>query len=92
MAYLEKSKGSDLYHPIIDFLNGSNLRYALTHCPLVVYDSLVRQFWATTTERTLEGRPQEIVATIDGKEFVVSESSVRAGLQLNDWDGLLKFT
>ncbi|GJS21974.1 hypothetical protein Tco_0450606 [Tanacetum coccineum] len=43
-AYLEKSQGSEGYHQILDFLNGSSLRYALTHCPPIVYDSLVRQF------------------------------------------------
>lgn len=62
----------------------------MTHCPPIVYDSLVRQLWATAKKRTIAGRPQEIVATIDGKEFVVYESSVRASLQLNDGDGLLK--
>jgi hypothetical protein len=31
------------------------------------------------------------VATIDGQEYIIFEFSVRAGLQLNDEGGLLKF-
>ncbi|GJY53489.1 hypothetical protein Tco_0445153 [Tanacetum coccineum] len=84
VAYLEKSKGSEEYHQILDFLNGSTLRYALTHCPPIVYDSLVRQFWASATVRSLEDRSQEIVATIDGNEVIVTESSIRTQLRLDD--------
>nr|GEZ02206.1 hypothetical protein [Tanacetum cinerariifolium] len=40
--------------------------YALTHRPTMVFDSLVKQFWATTTVRTLEAGPSDIIATIDG--------------------------
>nr|GEX19613.1 JmjC domain-containing protein [Tanacetum cinerariifolium] len=42
--------------------------YALTHRPSVVFDSLVKQFWATATAtvRTLEAGPSDIIATIDG--------------------------
>nr|GFA31423.1 putative ribonuclease H-like domain-containing protein [Tanacetum cinerariifolium] len=46
----------------------SHIRYALTHHPPIVFDSLVKQFWATATVRTLEARPSEIIATIDGNE------------------------
>ncbi|GJX16508.1 putative ribonuclease H-like domain-containing protein, partial [Tanacetum coccineum] len=37
---------------IVDFLRGSNLRYALTTNPSI-YDSLVKQFWQTATVNTL---------------------------------------
>ncbi|GJX43086.1 hypothetical protein Tco_0259762, partial [Tanacetum coccineum] len=91
-AYLEKSQGSEGYHQILDFLNGSSLRYALTHCPPIVYDSLVRQFWASATVRSLEDGFQELVATVDGNEIVVNESSIRTHLQLDDKGGLYVFT
>ncbi|GKD64822.1 hypothetical protein Tco_1306930, partial [Tanacetum coccineum] len=91
-AYLEKSQGSEGYHQILDFLNGSSLRYALTHCPPIVYDSLVRQFWASATVRSLEDGFQELVATVDGNEIVVNESSIRTHLQLDDEGGLYVFT
>ncbi|GJU74151.1 putative ribonuclease H-like domain-containing protein [Tanacetum coccineum] len=88
VAFLEKAKGSADYHQILDFLNGSHLRYALTHCPPITFDSLVKQFWTSAMVRTLEGRPQDIVATIDGNEVVVTESSYRTQLQLKDEGGL----
>nr|GEV75466.1 hypothetical protein [Tanacetum cinerariifolium] len=73
-------------------LDWSHIRYALTHHPPIVFDSLVKQFWATTTVRTLEAGPSKIIATIDGNEVVVSESLIRTHLQLNDANGLYEFT
>nr|GEW75988.1 hypothetical protein [Tanacetum cinerariifolium] len=68
VAYLEKRKGWEAYEQILDFLNRSHIRYALTHHPPIVFDSLVKQFWTTATVRTLEVGPSEIIATIDGNE------------------------
>nr|GEV62473.1 Gag-Pol polyprotein [Tanacetum cinerariifolium] len=70
----------------------SHIRYALTHHPPIVFDSLVKQFWATATVRTLEAGPSEIIATIAGNEVVVTESLIRIQLQLNDANGLYEFT
>nr|GEW90201.1 hypothetical protein [Tanacetum cinerariifolium] len=53
VGYLLKPTGSDDYHQIIDFLRASHIRYALTHNP-IIFDSLVKQFWFTTTLRTPE--------------------------------------
>nr|GEV12458.1 hypothetical protein [Tanacetum cinerariifolium] len=47
---------------------------------------------ATTSVRTLEAGPSEIIATIDGNEVVVTESLIRTQLQLNDANGLYEFT
>nr|GEZ08789.1 hypothetical protein [Tanacetum cinerariifolium] len=66
--------------------------YALTHRPTIVFDSLVKQFWATATVRTLEAGPSDIITTIDGNEVVVSESLIRTQLQLDDVNGLYEFT
>nr|GEX91921.1 xylulose kinase-1 [Tanacetum cinerariifolium] len=91
VAYLEQGKGWEAYEQILDFLNRSHIRYALTHRPPIVFDSLVKQFWATATVRTLEAGPLEIIATIDGNEVVVTESLIRTQLQLNDANGLYEF-
>nr|GEX17141.1 ribonuclease H-like domain, reverse transcriptase, RNA-dependent DNA polymerase [Tanacetum cinerariifolium] len=85
-------KGWEAYEQILDFLNRSYIRYALTHHPPIVFDSLVKQFWSTATVRTLEAGPSEIIATIDGNEVVVTESLIRTQLQLNDEIGLSEFT
>ncbi|GJS43280.1 putative ribonuclease H-like domain-containing protein [Tanacetum coccineum] len=60
----------------VDFLKGTSLRYALTHNS-TIYDSLVKQFWQTTTVRTLANVTQELVASIDNKEYTITEASVR---------------
>nr|GEW44956.1 synaptobrevin, longin-like domain protein [Tanacetum cinerariifolium] len=91
-AYLEKGKGWEAYEHILDFLNRSHIRYALTHRPTMVFDSLVKQFWATATIRTLEAGPSDIIATIDGTEVMVNESLIRTQLHLDDVNGLYEFT
>ncbi|GJR31099.1 hypothetical protein Tco_1107331 [Tanacetum coccineum] len=50
VGYLQKPKGSDDYHQILDFLGASHIRYALTINP-IIFDSLVKQFWSTATLR-----------------------------------------
>nr|GEX59788.1 putative ribonuclease H-like domain-containing protein [Tanacetum cinerariifolium] len=92
VAHLKKRKGWEAYERILDFLNRSHIWYALTHHPPIVFDSLVKQFWATATVRTLEAWPSEIIATINGNEVVVTESLIRTQLQLNNETGLCEFT
>ncbi|GJT54296.1 hypothetical protein Tco_0989350 [Tanacetum coccineum] len=87
VAYLKKPSGSEGFQEIVDFLNGSHIRYALTKNP-TIYVSLIKKFWQTTTVRTVDNGEQEITATVDGKEFTVTEASVRRHLQLADVDGI----
>nr|GEX81065.1 retrovirus-related Pol polyprotein from transposon TNT 1-94 [Tanacetum cinerariifolium] len=70
----------------------SHIRYALAHRPRIVFDSLVKQFWATATVHNHEAGPSQIIANIDGNEVVVTKSLIRTQLQLNDVDGLYEFT
>ncbi|GJZ41183.1 putative ribonuclease H-like domain-containing protein, partial [Tanacetum coccineum] len=65
----------------------TSLRYALTHNP-TIYDSLVKQFWQTATVRTLANGTQQLVASIDSKEYTITEASVRSKLQLADATGI----
>ncbi|GJR49113.1 putative ribonuclease H-like domain-containing protein [Tanacetum coccineum] len=87
VGYLLKPNGSDDYHPMLDFLRGTSLRYAISHDPFI-YDSLVKQFWRTASLRHAELGPPAIVATIDGAQYTISEASVRSNLQLADEGGL----
>ncbi|GKA53425.1 hypothetical protein Tco_0746740 [Tanacetum coccineum] len=87
VAYLKKPTGSEGFQEIVDFLNGSHIRYALTKNP-TIYVSLIKKFWQTATVRTVDNGEQEITATVDGKEFTVTEASVRRHLQLADVDGI----
>ncbi|GJT57623.1 putative ribonuclease H-like domain-containing protein [Tanacetum coccineum] len=72
---------------IVDFLRGSNLRYALTTNP-TIYDSLVKQFWQTATANTLADGTLELNATIDTTEYTITEASIRDKLQLADASGI----
>ncbi|GKB24826.1 putative ribonuclease H-like domain-containing protein [Tanacetum coccineum] len=72
---------------IVDFLRGSNLRYALTTNP-TIYDSLVKQFWQTATTNTHANGTLEIKATIDNIRYTISKASIRESLQLKDATGI----
>ncbi|GJS31362.1 hypothetical protein Tco_0491982 [Tanacetum coccineum] len=87
VGFLEKPKGSDDYHQILDFLRGSHIRYALTHDP-IIYDSLVKQFWSKVSLRDSEEGPLAILATIDRTPYTITESLVRSQLQLDDEGGV----
>ncbi|GJV26848.1 hypothetical protein Tco_1383296 [Tanacetum coccineum] len=54
VAYLKKPTRSDGFQEIVDFLNGSHVRYALTKNP-TIYVSLIEKFWQTATERHASG-------------------------------------
>nr|GEX08785.1 hypothetical protein [Tanacetum cinerariifolium] len=74
------------FHPIVDFVEASPFRYALTFKP-TVYVSHIRQFWSTARiETTEEGT--KILATVDGILRTDSESSIRQNLKLNNEAGI----
>ncbi|GKA79177.1 hypothetical protein Tco_0785773 [Tanacetum coccineum] len=74
VAYLKKPTRSEGFQEIVYFLNGSHIRYALTKNP-TIYVSLIEKFWQTATVRT-----------VDGKELIITEASIRRHLQLADVD------
>nr|GEW88677.1 putative ribonuclease H-like domain-containing protein [Tanacetum cinerariifolium] len=81
-VYLAFSEHNVDFHPIVDFVEVSPLRYALTFKP-TVYVSHIRQFWsAARIETTKEGT--KILATVDGILRTVTESSLRRNLKLQD--------
>ncbi|GJU16111.1 hypothetical protein Tco_1144077 [Tanacetum coccineum] len=87
VGFLEKSKGSADYHQVLDFLQGSHIRYAISYDP-IIYNSLVKQFWSTASLRASEEGPPAILATIDRTPYTITESLVRSQLQLDDAGGV----
>lgn len=83
-AILKKAKGHEEYDLMVEFLQRSKIHYALTKFPNMVYDSLVKQFWASARKRN----DTEIVAVVDGNEYVVTEGLIRMKLQLGDENGV----
>ncbi|GKC65090.1 hypothetical protein Tco_1097688 [Tanacetum coccineum] len=90
VAYLEKSEDNADFAEIVDFLNASPIRYALTVSP-TVYVSYIEQFWSTAKIKTVNNETQ-IRAKVDGKTIVITESSVRRDLYFNDEDGITCLT
>nr|GEV69933.1 synaptobrevin, longin-like domain protein [Tanacetum cinerariifolium] len=86
IAILEKYEHNVDFHPIVDFVEASYIRYALTINP-TVYVSYIRQFWSTARIKTTD-EGTKILATVDGKPRTISESSIRRNLKLKDEAGI----
>ncbi|GJX80441.1 putative ribonuclease H-like domain-containing protein [Tanacetum coccineum] len=87
VGFLRKPDEIVGFAEIVDFLRGSNLRYALTTNP-TIYDSLVKQFWQSAIANTRADGSLEINATIDTIRYTISEASIRDLLQLDDATGI----
>ncbi|GJS53843.1 hypothetical protein Tco_0627205 [Tanacetum coccineum] len=86
VAIMENTEHNTDFHQIVDFLQVSHIRYALTVSP-TVYVSHIRQFWSTARIKTADGETN-ILAKINGKQRTISESSIRRHLKLNDEEGI----
>ncbi|GKF42889.1 hypothetical protein Tco_0126231 [Tanacetum coccineum] len=73
VAFLEKPAESEGFEQILDFLNASSIKYALTVNP-TIFVSCVEQFWSTRVVKKVNGDAQ-IHALIDDKKIVVSEAT-----------------
>nr|GFC50360.1 hypothetical protein [Tanacetum cinerariifolium] len=86
IAILEKTEHNIDFHEIVDFIEATHIRYALTINP-AVYVSHIRQFWSTSKIETTN-KGTKILATVDGKPMTIFESSIRRNLKLNDEEGI----
>ncbi|GKD03427.1 hypothetical protein Tco_1178401 [Tanacetum coccineum] len=57
VAFLDKHTESEGFEQIVDFLNATSIRYALT-VNLTIYTSCIQQFWATVKVKTVNGEVQ----------------------------------
>nr|GFC69443.1 hypothetical protein [Tanacetum cinerariifolium] len=86
VSILEKSEHNVDFYPIVDFVEASPLRYALTFKP-TVYISYIRQFWSTARIKTTE-EGTKILTTVDGILRTITELSLRRNLKLQDEKGI----
>ncbi|GKA48437.1 hypothetical protein Tco_0741395, partial [Tanacetum coccineum] len=86
VAYLSKSDASKGFDQILDFLNASTIRYALTVNP-TIYVSCIKQFWSTAKVKTVNGVVQ-LQALIYGKKVFVSEAIIKRDLHLEEAEGV----
>ncbi|GJR56519.1 hypothetical protein Tco_1407040 [Tanacetum coccineum] len=82
VAFLEKPKESNGFEGIINFLNASSIKYALT-VNLIVYESCIQQLW-TTAKAMIVNRERQIQALVDKKKVIITEKSVRSDFMLED--------
>nr|GEV28506.1 hypothetical protein [Tanacetum cinerariifolium] len=85
ISFLEKPTKSEGFEQIIDFLNDNPIKYVLTVNP-TIYTSCIKQFWVTTKVKTVDGEEQ-IQALVDKKKVIITETSVRSDLHLEDVEG-----
>nr|GEY19051.1 xylulose kinase-1 [Tanacetum cinerariifolium] len=85
-TYLSKSDASEGFNQIIDFLNGSSLKYALTVNPNI-YVSCIKQFWTTVAVKQVNDVTR-LQALVDKKKVVVTEATIREALCLYDAKGV----
>nr|GFC14173.1 xylulose kinase-1 [Tanacetum cinerariifolium] len=86
IVYLSKSDASKGFNQIIDFLNGSSIKYALTVNPNI-YVSCIKQFWTSVAVKKVNDvtRLQDLV---NKKKVVVTEATIRYALRLDDAEGV----
>ncbi|GJW26749.1 hypothetical protein Tco_0040560 [Tanacetum coccineum] len=85
VAFLDKPTESDRFEQIVDFLNAHPIKYTLTVNP-TIYTSCIEQFWTTAKVKTINGEVQ-IQALVDKKKVIITETSIRSDLQLEDAEG-----
>nr|GEV02239.1 hypothetical protein [Tanacetum cinerariifolium] len=85
VAFLEKPTESEGFEKIVDLLNANTIKYALTVNP-IIYTSCIKHFWATAKVNTVNGEEQ-IQALMDKKNVIITKTSVRSDLQLEDDEG-----
>ncbi|GJX48148.1 hypothetical protein Tco_0273338 [Tanacetum coccineum] len=78
----DKSNG---FAEIIDFLKANSVHYALT-VNSIIYTSCIEQFWATVKVQTVNG-VRQLQALVDKKRVIITESSIRSDLHLDDAEG-----
>ncbi|GKE73893.1 hypothetical protein Tco_1535934, partial [Tanacetum coccineum] len=85
VAFLSKPAKSEGFEQIVDFLNANPIKYALTINP-TIYTSCIKQFWDTVKVRTVNEEVQ-LHALVDRKKVIITESTIRRDLQLEDVEG-----
>ncbi|GJZ92170.1 hypothetical protein Tco_0664235 [Tanacetum coccineum] len=86
VAFLEKPAECEGFEQIVDFLNANPIKYALMVNP-TIYNSCIKQFWATAKAKTINGEEQ-LQALVDRKNVIITESTIRRDLQLANAEGI----
>nr|GEY50711.1 hypothetical protein [Tanacetum cinerariifolium] len=80
---LDASEGFD---QIIDFLNASSIKYALTVNPNI-YVSCIKQFWSSILVKKVNDVTR-LQALVDKKKVIITEAIIRDALRLDDVESI----
>nr|GEV47877.1 xylulose kinase-1 [Tanacetum cinerariifolium] len=86
IAYITKSDASEGFDQIIDFLNASSIKYALTINPNI-YVSCIKQFWSSVLVKKVNDVIR-LQALVDRKKVIITEATVRDALRLDDAESI----
>ncbi|GJZ66706.1 putative ribonuclease H-like domain-containing protein [Tanacetum coccineum] len=86
LRFLEKPTESEGFEEIVDFLNANPIKYALTINPTIYY-SCAKKFWDTVKAKMVNGEVQ-LQALVDKKKVIITDSTIRRDLQLEDTNGV----
>nr|GEX70019.1 hypothetical protein [Tanacetum cinerariifolium] len=86
VAYLNKSDASEGFNQVINFLNASYIKYALTINPHT-YVSCIKQFWNTVVMKQSTDVTR-LQALVDKKKVVITEATIKEALRLDDAEGV----
>nr|GEU50691.1 hypothetical protein [Tanacetum cinerariifolium] len=77
---------SEGFNQIIDFLNASSIKYALTVNPNI-YVSCIKKFWTSVSIKMVNDVPR-LQALVDKKKVIITEATIRDALHLDDAEGI----
>nr|GEY78315.1 hypothetical protein [Tanacetum cinerariifolium] len=81
IAYLIKSNESEGFYQIIDFLNGSSIKYTLTVNPNI-YVPCIKQFWNFVVKKVND--VTRFQALVNKKMVIITEATIRDSLHFDD--------
>nr|GEW14140.1 putative ribonuclease H-like domain-containing protein [Tanacetum cinerariifolium] len=89
IVYIDNSStiyASDGFDQIIDFLNASSIKYALTVNPNI-YVSCIKQFWSSVLVKKVND-VLRLQALVDKKKVIITEATIREALRLDDTESI----
>nr|GEW24995.1 retrovirus-related Pol polyprotein from transposon TNT 1-94 [Tanacetum cinerariifolium] len=86
IAYLIKSDASEGFDQIIDFLNASSIKYALTVNPNI-YVSCIKQFWSSVLVKKVNDVTR-LQVLVSKKKVIITEATIRDALHLHDAESI----
>nr|GEX68262.1 hypothetical protein [Tanacetum cinerariifolium] len=86
LTFADAHNVSEGFNQIIDFLNGSSIKYALT-INLNIYVSCIKQFWTSVVVKKFKDVTR-LQALVDKKRVIITEATIRYALRLDDAEGI----